>query len=320
MNHGLIWTNKDLISIESLSIYEIQKIFTYAFQFRKNIKESSKKFSTLDNKTIINLFIEPSTRTRISFEIAAKKLNAEVISITKESSSLLKGESLQDMAKNLQALSVDVIVLRHPCSGAASYLSKILNISVINAGDGIHAHPTQALIDCFTLIDHFGGISLKEKKITILGDILFSRVARSNIVALTKLGAQVTVAGPSTLIPKNLNKIGITVCHDFKKATQKADAIILLRIQHERQFSSYIPLSLKEYNNFFGINLKNLQYVNSNALIMHPGPLNNRAEIDLEVANSDRSIILDQVKNSIAIRMAILYLCSSVSSSYNKLK
>lgn len=307
------WTRKDLLSTEQLSKQEIQSIFSTASSFNESLKSSSKKLTSLQGKTIVNLFLEPSTRTRIAFEVAAKNLSADVITIEDKASSLSKGESLHDTVLNIQALSADAIVIRHSSAGAASFISKITKIPVINAGDGAHEHPTQALLDCFTLIQHFKTEDLKGKKITILGDILFSRVARSNIWALQKLGAEVTLAGPSTLVPKVFESLGVSISHNLKHALADADAIILLRIQHERQTSTHFP-SIGEYTNMFGLNSLRASWLKPEAVIMHPGPINRGIEIDSDLADSKHSLILNQVTNGILIRMAALYLCIAATS------
>lgn len=309
------WTKKDLLSIEELSKEEILTLFSTASDFKKTLENnSSKKPTSLQGKTIVNLFLEPSTRTRVAFEVAAKNLGANVITIEDKASSLSKGESLHDTALNIQALSANAIVIRHSFAGAASFISKIVKIPVINAGDGAHEHPTQALLDCFTLIEHFKTNDLKNKKITILGDILFSRVARSNIWALQKLGAQVTLAGPSTLVPHTFSQFGVSISHNLQQALSDADAIILLRIQHERQSSTHFP-SLGEYTNMFGLNALRASWLKPNAVIMHPGPINRGVEIDSDLADSPHSLILNQVSNGIAIRMAVLHLCINHHSS-----
>lgn len=305
------WTKKDLLDIEYLSKEEIQTIFSTATSLKETLASSAKKIAYLLGKTVVNLFLEPSTRTRIAFEVAAKNLSADVITIEDKASSLSKGESLHDTVLNIQALSADTIVIRHSCAGAAAFISKLVKIPVINAGDGAHEHPTQALLDCFTLIEHFKSNDLKGKKITILGDILFSRVARSNIWALQKLGAEITLAGPSTLVPITFENMGVSISHDLKKALADADAVMLLRIQHERQTSTHFP-SLGEYTNMFGLNSLRASWLKPQAVIMHPGPINRGVEIDSNLADSSRSLILNQVSNGIAIRMAVLYLCMSV--------
>lgn len=307
------WKNKDLLSIEQLSKQEIQAIFSAASFFKENLSGKKEKLTPLKGKTIVNLFLEPSTRTRVAFEVAAKNLGADIITIEDKASSLSKGESLRDTVLNIQALSADAIVIRHSSAGAASFIGKIAKIPVINAGDGAHEHPTQALLDCFTLIDHFKTNDLKGKKVTILGDILFSRVARSNIWALQKLGAEITLAGPCTLVPKTFKSMGVSISHNLKEALADADAVILLRIQHERQSSTHFP-SIGEYTNIFGLNSLRGSWLKPEAVIMHPGPINRGVEIDSDLADSKRSLILNQVTNGIAIRMAALYLCIATTS------
>jgi aspartate carbamoyltransferase catalytic subunit len=295
------WTRKDFIAIADLNREELETIFALASSFKKTLGRSQKKLPSLRGKTIVNLFLESSTRTRIAFEIAAKRLSADVVSVASvTSSSFSKGESLRDTASNIAALNADMIIIRHACSGSALYLSKILKIPVINAGDGAHEHPTQALLDCFTLRERMG--DLAGKKVTILGDILFSRVARSNIWALQKLGASVTLVGPSTLVPETFTKLGVQVSHDLKNSLKNADAVMLLRIQHERQSSSHFP-SLREYTTMFGLNEQRANWLKPNAVIMHPGPLNRGVEIDSELADSEHSVILSQVTNGIVCRM-----------------
>jgi len=311
------WKNKDLLGIEQLSKEEILAIFSSASSFKEGHVNLQKKHSELEGKTIVNLFLEPSTRTRVGFEVAAKNLSADVITIEDKASSLSKGESLRDTVLNIQALSADAIVIRHSCAGAAIFVSKLVKIPVINAGDGAHEHPTQALLDCFTLLEHFKTKDLKGKKITILGDILFSRVARSNIWALQKLGAEVTLAGPSTLVPKTFECMGVAISHNLKNALSDTDAVILLRIQHERQTSTHFP-SLGEYTNMFGLNSLRASWLKPQAVIMHPGPINRGVEIDSDLADSPHSLILNQVSNGIAIRMAVLHLCMAACSKENK--
>ncbi len=303
------WTRKDLIGIEDLSAGEIETIHQTARAFKATLDRPNKKLPSLRGSTIVNLFMEPSTRTRIAFEIAASRLSADVITITGDASSLVKGESLRDTAENIQALSADTIIIRHSAAGSAAYLSRVINIPVINAGDGAHEHPTQALLDTFTLREHFGD-DLNGMRITILGDILFSRVARSNIWALLKLGAHVTLAGPATLVPETFRKLGVDVCHDLRSALADADAVMLLRIQHERQSSTHFP-SLGEYTSMFGLNRMRAAWLKPDAIIMHPGPINRGVELDSEIADSPRSVILNQVTNGIATRMAVLYLCNA---------
>jgi aspartate carbamoyltransferase catalytic subunit len=257
----------------------------------------------------VNLFLEPSTRTRTAFEISAKKLGAEVVSINTTASSLVKGETLRDTALNIRAMGVDAIVMRHSSAGAARYLGNALDISVVNAGDGAHEHPTQALLDAFTIRQRFGKV--QGLKVTILGDILFSRVARSNILCLSKLGAEVTLAGPATLVPATLKEAypQVRIVHDLKKALSGADAVMLLRIQHERQTTTHFP-SLGEYTSQFGLNAERAAWLKPEAIVMHPGPINRGVEVESEVADGPRSVILEQVRNGVAVRMAVLHLCT----------
>ncbi len=308
MSKSLTWNRKDLIGIEPLSREEIETIFTATNAFKRAMEADDKKQPYLDGRTVVNLFLEPSTRTRIAFEVAAGRLGADIITITGQASSLTKGETLRDTAQNIAALKADMIIMRHSASGAPNYLSKVVDIPIINAGDGSHSHPTQALLDAFTLLEHFH--RLDGKKITILGDILFSRVARSNIICLQKLGAQVTVAGPSTLVPKAFEAMGVRVLHELREALEDADAVMLLRIQHERQSSTHFP-SLEEYTSIFGLNKERAKWLKPDAIIMHPGPINRGVEIDSEIADSKRSVILQQVTNGIVVRMAVLHLCNS---------
>jgi aspartate carbamoyltransferase catalytic subunit len=305
------WTHKDLLGIEDLTREEIDCIFQTAEQFKATLGHTVKKLPSLRGRTIVNLFLEPSTRTRVAFEIAASRLSADVISISGTSSSLVKGETLRDTAQNIQALNADMLVLRHSAAGSAKYLGGIVKIPVINAGDGAHEHPTQALLDAFTLREKFGH-DLTGLKVTILGDILFSRVARSNIWCLQKLGAEVTLAGPATLVPDLFARFGVRVVHDLREALAEASAVMLLRIQHERQTSTHFP-SLGEYTSMFGLNRMRASWLKPDAIIMHPGPINRGVEIDSDLADSGRSVILEQVTNGIAVRMAVLYLCASAA-------
>ena len=301
------WHRRHLLTIEELSLAEIDQIHATAAAFKKILQRSVKKVPALRGKTIVNLFLEPSTRTRLAFEMAAKRLSADVISFDAASSSTTKGESLRDTAQNIQALNADMIVLRHGAAGSPLYLSRILDIPVINAGDGAHEHPTQGLLDTFTMKEHLG--SLRGRKVVILGDVLFSRVARSNIHALTKMGAAVTLVGPSTLVPHAFTDLGVKVSHDLKRALEGAEVVMLLRIQHERQGTSHFP-SLGEYTSMYGLNKARAAWLDPKAIIMHPGPINRGVEIDSELADGARSVILEQVSNGIAIRMAVLYLCA----------
>ncbi len=303
------WKRKDLLSIEPLHREEIETIHQLARRFKELQASNPSSIPSLRGRTVLNLFIEPSTRTRIAFEIAAKRLGADVTLVEKAASSLVKGESLRDTAQVVEALQADVIVLRHSAAGSPQYLSQIVKVPVINAGDGAHEHPTQALLDTFTMREHLGD-SLEGKKVTILGDILFSRVARSNIFALQKLGAQVTLSGPATLVPANFEKLGVTVELNLRKALADADAVMLLRIQHERQTSTHFP-SLDEYKSMYGLNQARGAWLKPEAIIMHPGPVNRGVELDSSLADSGRSVILEQVANGIFTRMAVIYLCLS---------
>src|SRR6202035_78896 len=268
-------------------------------------KRAIKKVPALRGKTVVNLFVEPSTRTRTSFELAAIRLSADVINFSAEASSCKKGETLKDTARNLEALNADFIIIRHSASGAPHFLARVLEAHVINAGDGAHEHPTQALLDAFTIREKKGKIA--GLNVTILGDILYSRVARSNIWALTKMGANVTLCGPSTLVPRVFEQMGCRVTYNVDEAIADADIINLLRIQHERQRKSMFP-SLGEYVSLFGLNKKRMERTKPDVLIMHPGPINRGVEIDSEIADCGRSVILDQVTNGLAVRMAVLFL------------
>ena len=300
------WARKDLTAIEDLSLREINEVFALAEVFKASLKREEGKLGYLSGKTVVNLFFEPSTRTRSAFEQAAHKLGADVISVSSNASSLVKGESLRDTARNVEALMADMIIIRHSAAGAAKYLAERVSIPVINAGDGAHAHPTQALLDTFTMREKLG--SLEGKKVTILGDVLFSRVARSDIHALRKLGACVTLAGPSTLVPREFEAMGAEVCYDLKKALADADVVMLLRIQHERQSSNHFP-SIAEYAKIFGVNKESEKLLKKGAIIMHPGPINRGVELDSYLADSERSVILNQVSNGVAVRMAVMRLC-----------
>jgi aspartate carbamoyltransferase catalytic subunit len=299
------WNRKHLLDIESLSADEINTVLDTATAFKAVGERAIKKVPALRGKTVANLFVEPSTRTRISFELAALRLTADVIQFTAEASSLKKGETLKDTARNLEALNTDIFIVRHRAAGAPHFLSRVLNASVINAGDGAHEHPTQALLDAFTIREKKGCIA--GLHVTILGDILYSRVARSNIWCLTKLGAHVTLAGPSTLVPRVFEQFGCRVTHNIEDAIEGADVVNLLRIQHERQRKALFP-GTAEYANLFGLNRTRLERTKSDAIIMHPGPINRGVEIDSEIADSGRSVILEQVTNGLAVRMAVLFL------------
>jgi aspartate carbamoyltransferase catalytic subunit len=301
----MAWNRRHLLDIQSLSAEEIVTVLDTARAFKAVGERAIKKVPVLRGKTVVNLFVEPSTRTRISFELASQRLTADVINFSAEASSLKKGETLKDTARNLEALNADIIVMRHSASGAPHFLARFLRASVINAGDGAHEHPTQALLDAFTIREKKGRIA--GLNVTILGDILYSRVARSNIWAMTKLGASVTLCGPSTLVPRVFEQMGCRVTHDVEEAIAGADIINLLRIQHERQRKTMFP-SIGEYTSLFGLTKARLARTKPEALIMHPGPINRGVEIDSEIADSKRSMILDQVTNGLAVRMAVLFL------------
>lgn len=301
------WNRKHLLDIESLSAEEIRLILATARAFKAIGERAIKKVPALRGKTVVNLFVEPSTRTRISFELAEQRLSADIINFTAEASSLKKGETLKDTARNLEALNADIIVIRHSATGAPHFLSRVVSSCIVNAGDGSHEHPTQALLDTFTILEKKGKV--EGLNVTILGDILYSRVARSNIWALLKLGANVTLAGPATLVPKVFEKIGCKVTYKIEEAIESADIINLLRIQHERQRKGMFP-TLSEYTSLFGLSRERLGRTKSDVLIMHPGPINRGVEIDSDVADCDRSVILEQVTNGLAVRMAVLFLVS----------
>ena len=299
------WTKKDLLDLYDLDRDEILHILNTAEEFKKVSQRNVKKVPALRGRTVVNLFVEPSTRTRVSFELAEQRLSADIINMNADVSSFRKGETLLDTLKNIQALQADIVVIRHQATGAPNFLARELNMGVVNAGDGAHSHPTQALLDIFTIREKKGRI--EGLNVVIVGDILHSRVARSNVWGLIKLGANVTFAGPATLVPREFEKIGVRVCHNLKDALAEADVINLLRIQLERQQRGYFP-SLGEYSRFFGIHPETLRYIKRDALIMHPGPINRGVEIDSAVADGPQSVILEQVTNGLAVRMAVLFL------------
>ncbi len=299
------WHRKHLLDIESLTPEEIITVLDTAREFKAVGERDIKKVPALQGKTIVNFFVEPSTRTRVSFELSAKRLSADIINFAADASSFQKGESLKDTARTLEALNADVIVIRHKAAGAPHFLARFLEAHVVNAGDGAHEHPTQALLDVFTIREKKGAI--ERLNVIILGDILYSRVARSNIWALLKLGANVTLCGPSTLVPRVFEKMGCRVTYDLDEALASADVINLLRIQHERQRKTMFP-SIGEYASLFGLTRARLARTKPDALIMHPGPMNRGVEIESEIADGDRAVILEQVTNGIAVRMAALYL------------
>lgn len=303
--------SKHLLGIKDLSIEEIELIFDTAKMFKEVLSRPIKKVPSLRHLTIANIFFENSTRTKLSFELAEKRLSADIINFSSSLSSIIKGESLLDTINNILVMKVDMIIMRHPSPGAPHFISNKINASIINAGDGTHEHPTQALLDSFSIKEKLG--SLKGKKIAIIGDILHSRVAISNIYSLQKLGAEVMLCGPKTLMPKFMNEFGVIIENDIKKALKWCDVANVLRIQLERQEIKYFP-SLREYSLYFGINKKLLDRINKDIIIMHPGPINRGIEISSDVADSKNSIILDQVENGVAIRMAVMYLLSLNSS------
>ena len=297
--------SKDLLTIEQLNIDEINLILDTAESMKEISTRDIKKVPTLRGKTIINLFYEPSTRTRTSFEIAGKRLSADLVNISTSVSSMVKGETLKDTGNNLQAMNPDLVVIMHSVAGAPNILADSLPASIINAGDGAHAHPTQALLDAFTIKEKKG--TIQGLKVAIIGDITHSRVARSNIHALNKLGAEVIVYGPFTMIPHYIEKMGVTLASCMEEAIKYVDVIMMLRIQLERQSKFLIP-SLREYSTFFGLNLDRIAKAKEDVLIMHPGPINRGVEISPEVADGPYALILEQVTNGVAVRMALLYL------------
>lgn len=301
---------KDLLEIKGLGREEINYFLDTAESFKEVTGRDIKKVPTLRGKTVVNLFFEPSTRTRTSFELAAKRLSADVINFSVSTSSVTKGETLLDTARNIEAMRSDFIVIRHPASGAPHLLAQQLKSSVINAGDGFHEHPTQALLDLFTIREKKGGID--GLKVVIVGDITHSRVARSNIYGLTRLGANVCVVGPPALIPVDIESTGVSVYYNLTEAIKDADVIMVLRIQSERQGKNYFP-GLREYARLFCLTSEKLRYAKDDVMVMHPGPINRGIEIAPEVADGLSSVILEQVTNGIAVRMATLYLLSGSS-------
>ncbi len=301
------WNQKDLLGLENLSAEQIELILSTAESFKEVSTRGIKKVPALRGKTVVNLFYEPSTRTRVSFEIAAKRLSADVINIATETSSVKKGETLIDTGLSIQALKADVIVVRHNASGAAAMLARHVDISVVNAGDGWHEHPTQALLDIFTLKQKLG--SIKGLNVSIVGDIAHSRVARSNIWGLTKLGAKVTVCAPELLIPSEIEKMGVSVTYNIANALEKADAVNVLRMQFERDAGAAFPMQLEYFKNF-AVTEERLKKAKKGIIVMHPGPINRGIEISSAVADGTNSVILEQVTNGIAIRMAVLFLIS----------
>jgi len=297
---------KDLLGLEPLSRAQIELVLDAAGSFREVSERAIKKVPTLRGHTVVNLFFEASTRTRISFEFAEKRMSADTVSVAAAGSSVSKGETLVDTARNLEAMKIDMVVIRHGSSGAARFLAERIESNVINAGDGTHEHPTQGLLDLLTLRDRFGG-SLEGRRVCIVGDVLHSRVARSNIHGLQKLGAEVGVCGPRSLLPNAVDALGVTVFDRVEAAIEWAEALNVLRLQLERMQAGYIP-SLREYNRVFGVTRERLDRAPRDILILHPGPMNRGVEIDSDVADGPHSVILDQVTNGVAVRMAVLYL------------
>lgn len=297
--------HKHILGIENLTAEELSFILDSAESFKEINTRDIKKVPTLRGKTIINLFFEASTRTRTSFEIAGKRLSADTVNISASGSSVVKGETLEDTAKNIEAMHPDIIVMRHGASGACQYLADRLDCSVVNAGDGMHEHPSQALLDAFTIRQHKGKI--EGLTVAIVGDITHSRVVRSNIYCLNKLGAKVRIAGPGTMLPPGLEQLGCEVYNNLEDAIRDADCVMMLRIQRERQGATLIP-SVREYARFFGLNEAKLKLAKPDAIVMHPGPINRGVEMASSVVDGPQNVILDQVENGVAVRMALLYL------------
>ena len=304
-----MFKSKDLLGIKELTNEEIYHILETASGFKDVLQRDIKKVPPLRGKTVVNLFFEPSTRTRISFELAAKRLTADVVNLSVTTSSVVKGETLKDTALTVKALGADFVVIRHSSAGVPHFLSRLLDISIINAGDGANEHPTQALLDLFTILSHKKKI--KGLTIAIIGDIAHSRVARSNIYALTKLGAHVRVIWPPTLMPAEIKKLGITGFDNMEEGLRKADVIMTLRLQLERQSKGFFP-SLEEYFYLYGLTTERLRLARDNAIVMHPGPMNRGVEIESDIADGPQSVILEQVTNGLAVRMAVLYLLAGV--------
>ena len=299
---------KHLLGIKNINEDDIQLIFETADHFKEVINRSIKKVPSLRDITIANLFFENSTRTRLSFELAEKRLSADIINFSASSSTVKKGETLIDTVNNILSMKVDMVIMRHPNPGAGVFLSKHINASIVNAGDGAHEHPTQALLDCYSIREKLGDVA--GKKVVIVGDILHSRVALSNIFALKKLGASVKVCGPKTLLPKYIDSLGVEVETNLQKALQWCDVANMLRVQHERMDINYFPTT-REYTQQYGLNKKMLDSLDKEIVVMHPGPINRGVEITSDVADSKQAIILDQVQNGVAIRMAVIYLLAS---------
>jgi len=300
-------SHKDLLGIEQLSVHDIQLILDTAEALSEVADRPIKKVPTLRGKTVINLFFEPSTRTRSSFELAEKRLSADILNFSASTSSVSKGETLLDTARNLESMAPDIIVVRHESAGAPHMLGRECRSSIINAGDGMHEHPTQALLDALTVRTVKGHV--EGLKFTIIGDVAHSRVARSDTILFHKLGAEVWVCGPPTLIPCEFDKLDARITGSIEEAIENADVVMMLRLQHERQNEAFIP-STREYYNFYGLTRERMRRAKKDTIVMHPGPLNRGVEIDSDVADADYSVILDQVANGVATRMAVLYLLS----------
>ncbi|MBF0532654.1 MAG: aspartate carbamoyltransferase catalytic subunit [Candidatus Omnitrophica bacterium] len=313
----ITWTRPDLIDLQDFTREEFELILETAKSFKEVSAREVKKVPALRGKTVAMLFFEPSTRTRTSFELAAKRLSADTLSFALSSSSMSKGETVLDTAKNIEAMNVDAVIVRHPCAGVPGLLAEHLEPSVINAGDGCRAHPTQALLDMFTIQERLGRI--EGLKVGIIGDILHSRVARCNAWGLMKMGAQVTLCGPATLLPIGIENIGVKVSCDADQVIRESDVLMMLRVQKERQQDQFLP-SLREYAKVFGLNAARLKTAKPSVLVMHPGPTNRGVEISAEIADCANSVILDQVTNGVAIRMAILYLVLGARESSRKQK
>ncbi|MBI3112250.1 MAG: aspartate carbamoyltransferase catalytic subunit [Ignavibacteriales bacterium] len=302
--------SRHLLGLEGMSKDELTLILDTAVSFREILDRPIKKVPPLQGKTVVNLFFESSTRTRISFELAERRLSADVVSFTAAASSVSKGETLKDTARNIEAMKIDMVVVRHAAPGSAHFLSKVVDANVINAGDGGHEHPTQGLLDMYTLREKFG--ALEGLRVCIVGDITHSRVARSNIYGLLTMGAEVSVCGPETLIPRELGKFGVQVYHHLEEVIPKVDALNVLRVQLERQKSGLFP-SMREYHRFFGVTKEKVSRAPKPITIMHPGPINRDVELSADLADSEHSVILQQVTNGVAIRMAVLYLLGTTN-------
>lgn len=305
VKENYIFNHKHIFGIEQFSADDIRYVLETAKSFKEISNRAIKKVPTLRGKTIINLFFEPSTRTRLSFEIAGKRMSADTFNVSASTSSTTKGETLIDTVRNMQAMNPDIVVVRHSSSGAPQLIAQNIDAAVVNAGDGAHEHPSQGLLDMMTVFEHKG--TLEGLRIAIIGDITHSRVARSDIQGFTKLGSSVCLAGPATFIPPGIEQMGATVCNSVDEAVSGADVVMALRIQKERQSDPLIP-SLREYAIHYGINDKRLQLAKDDVLVMHPGPINRGVEMNPDVADGKRSVILDQVTNGVAVRMALLYL------------